>query len=196
MLLKLSFFLLLFVIVFNCIEVIKIKSKTEILILMTMTMITIVLKNNNQNVLELFTAPMNHTMGPYSGLKLDPSTLNARRKLIPSDPSIYKNHKNMKSNCGWMKQPCDAPLYKNVNIHNPIGEPVQLKDDINSQKLPTLDGTKNTKNKMFMFAYNQCRPECCPSTYSCDKGCVCTTKQQRQFINSRGSNRIPTYPGI
>ena len=48
MLLKLSFFLLLFVIVFNCIEVIKIKSKTEILILMTMTMITIVLKNNNQ----------------------------------------------------------------------------------------------------------------------------------------------------
>ena len=53
MLLKLSFFLLLFVIVFNCIEVIKIKSKTEILILMTMTMITIVLKNNNQNVLEL-----------------------------------------------------------------------------------------------------------------------------------------------
>ena len=87
-------------------------------------------------------------------------------------------------------------LYKNVNIHNPVGEPVRLKDDINSQKLPTVDGTKNTKNKMFMFAYNQCRPECCPSTYSCDKGCVCTTKQQRKFINSRGSNRIPTYPGI
>ena len=42
---------------------------------------------------------------------------------------------------------------------------------------------------MFIFAYNKCSPECCPSTYSCDKGCVCTTKQQRKFINTRGNNR-------
>ena len=51
---------------------------------------------------------------------------------------------------------------------------------------------------MFMFAYNQCRPECCPSTFSCDHGCVCTTEQQRNFINSRGNPQIKghAYPGI
>ena len=47
---------------------------------------------------------------------------------------------------------------------------------------------------MFMFAYNQCRPECCPSTYSCDKGCVCTTEQQRKFIGvTRGNNKTTAH---
>ena len=55
---------------------------------------------------------------------------------------------------------------------------------------PSIDGTKDAPKSMFTFAYNQCRPECCPSTYSCDKGCVCTTEQQRKFIaEKRGNNK-------
>jgi len=44
-------------------------------------------------------------------------------------------------------------------------------------------------DSLFMFKNNQCKPECCPSSYSCDGGCVCTTPEQRQVIASRGGNR-------
>jgi hypothetical protein len=42
---------------------------------------------------------------------------------------------------------------------------------------------------LFIFSQNQCRPDCCPSSYSCGGGCVCTTIKQRQFLASRGGNR-------
>jgi len=48
-------------------------------------------------------------------------------------------------------------------------------------------------DNLFMFKNNQCKPECCPASFSCGGGCVCTTAKQRDFINTRGGNRnIPT----
>jgi len=44
-------------------------------------------------------------------------------------------------------------------------------------------------DNLFMLKNNQCKPECCPSSYSCDGGCVCTSPDQRQVIASRGGNR-------
>jgi hypothetical protein len=45
-------------------------------------------------------------------------------------------------------------------------------------------------DNLFMFKDNQCKPECCDSSFACDSGgCVCTTPEQRNFINSRGGNR-------
>ena len=38
---------------------------------------------------------------------------------------------------------------------------------------------------MFMFRKNKCSPDCCPSTYSCSGGCVCTTEEQRKRIQGR-----------
>ena len=48
-----------------------------------------------------------------------------------------------------------------------------------------LDG-----DHLFLYANNRMSPECCPSTLSSDGGCVCTTPQQRDFINTRGGNRV------
>jgi hypothetical protein len=48
----------------------------------------------------------------------------------------------------------------------------------------TIDG-----DHLFYFANNQCKPECCGATLSCSGGCVCTTPEQRDFINTRGNNR-------
>ena len=43
---------------------------------------------------------------------------------------------------------------------------------------------------LLIFTNNQCKPECCGSTMSCDGGgCICTTPDQREFINLRGGNR-------
>ena len=44
-------------------------------------------------------------------------------------------------------------------------------------------------DNLFMFKNNQCKPECCGASFSCDGGCVCTTPDQRQLIASRGGNR-------
>lgn len=44
-------------------------------------------------------------------------------------------------------------------------------------------------DNLFMFKNNQCKPECCPSSFSCGSGCVCTTAKQRDFIAGRGGNR-------
>ena len=45
-------------------------------------------------------------------------------------------------------------------------------------------------DNLFIFANNQCKPECCGATLSCDGGCVCSTAKQRDFINQRGGNRL------
>jgi hypothetical protein len=44
-------------------------------------------------------------------------------------------------------------------------------------------------DNLFIFKNNQCKPECCGSSFSCGGGCVCTTPAQRDLINSRGGNR-------
>ena len=46
---------------------------------------------------------------------------------------------------------------------------------------------------MFVFQKNKSKPECCPSTFSTDTGCVCTTEEQRNLIGmQRGNNK--NYP--
>jgi hypothetical protein len=44
-------------------------------------------------------------------------------------------------------------------------------------------------DSLFMFKNNQCKPSCCGASFSCDGGCVCTSPQQRDYINTRGGNR-------
>ena len=44
-------------------------------------------------------------------------------------------------------------------------------------------------DSLFMFKNNQCKPECCGASFACDGGCVCSTPEQRDFINKRGGNR-------
>lgn len=51
-------------------------------------------------------------------------------------------------------------------------------------------------DNLFMFKDNQCKPECCGSSFSCDGGCVCTTPDQRDFINTRGGNRTAPDSGV
>jgi hypothetical protein len=44
-------------------------------------------------------------------------------------------------------------------------------------------------DSLFIFKNNQSKPECCSASYSSDVGCVCTTPEQRNYINMRGGNR-------
>ncbi len=51
-------------------------------------------------------------------------------------------------------------------------------------------------DNLFMFKDNQCKPECCGASFSCDGGCVCTSPEQRKFINERGGNRTEPESGV
>ena len=62
--------------------------------------------------------------------------------------------------------------------------------------LPLEPTFVNNQSNMFMFANNQCKPECCPSTYSCSGGCICATEKQNNFLTSRGNNNDGTCDGI
>ena len=93
----------------------------------------------------------------------------------------------------WSHSPNNIPLISDDTLftiqgHSTPQKPV--KSDPSSLSGPSIDGSSNAPNKMFMFANNQSSPNCCPSTFSTSTGCVCTTDQQRDFVASRGFNNI------
>jgi len=145
----------------------------------------------NNEIIENFKSPLNQeAIGPYNKLELD----------VDQHGMYHKNYVRHTegSKCGWRKEPCDLKLLNKVKFTTPVGLQGRFNPDPeHSKTFPTVDGKKDSPRSMFTFAYNQCHPDCCPSTYTCDRGCVCTNKQQREFLNSRGKNRSKdVYPGI
>ena len=87
------------------------------------------------------------------------------------------------NNLLYNKQPYNIQGH-GVDFNNTRPGPVEYNNG------PTLDGTKNTPGSMFMYSRNRCHLDCCPSTRSCDKGCVCETKAQNHFLSHRGNNNM------
>jgi hypothetical protein len=82
---------------------------------------------------------------------------------------------------GWRKQPCNPPQKSNY-MFLPQGTPLPLKNEMIYSELP--------KDSMYIFANSYASPDCCPSTFSTDRGCVCTSDSQRKYIGEqRGLNK-------
>lgn len=78
----------------------------------------------------------------------------------------------------------------NVAYHSPVGDAYSLKPDpVETANYPTVDGQPGSPQQLSIFAYNNVSPYCCPSTYSSDRGCVCMTPKQYDFINRRGGQK-------
>ena len=120
---------------------------------------------------------------------------------VQNDPSLLYN--NVSAYDGlclktgnpefWSHSPNNVPLVKDNTLFSVQGHGIPTKpvlSDPSSLSGAHLDGTPDTPNKMFMFANNQSSPACCPSTFSTDTGCVCTTDKQRDFIAARGYNNL------
>jgi hypothetical protein len=93
----------------------------------------------------------------------------------------------------WRHSPANVPLVSDSNLYTVQGHDSPLKpviSDPSSLSGPSLDGTPDQPNKMFMFANNQSSPSCCPSTFSTSTGCVCTTDKQMDFVAARGYNNL------
>jgi hypothetical protein len=132
-------------------------------------------------------ASLDYKMGPYSDVELDAEEHQHRKVLSPG----FKHHmflNEKKSDCGDLSSPCNVPLIGKPNYSDPMGNKGKLNlgyQDNNPP--PSVDGTNDGPKSMFMFTNNVCHPGCCPSTYTCDHGCVCTNKQQRDYISRGGS---------
>ena len=89
----------------------------------------------------------------------------------------------------WKKSPETTKLLSNDQLFSYLGSQGPLKMRLSEQADligPPIDGVKGSPEKNFMFANNITSPACCPSTYSTSAGCVCTTKNQRDFVAARG----------
>jgi hypothetical protein len=56
--------------------------------------------------------------------------------------------------------------------------------DQSDPSAPSVDGTESGPKSKFLFAYNECKPECCDTSggYSCNGGCPCITPEQKKFL--------------
>ena len=89
----------------------------------------------------------------------------------------------------WMKSPDETALVPNDGLYTYLSSqgPIKMKlSDQASLRGPPVDGVKGSAEKMFMWANNVTSPLCCPSNFSTSTGCVCSTKNQRDFIAARG----------
>ena len=54
---------------------------------------------------------------------------------------------------------------------------------LNYKDVEIKDLPYDTNTKLSIFSENECKPECCPSQYSCDRGCICLTENQKKYLN-------------
>jgi hypothetical protein len=89
----------------------------------------------------------------------------------------------------WMKTPDESALVPNDGLYTYLSSQGPIKMKLSDQAAligPPVDGVDGSVEKMFMFANNVSSPLCCPSTFTTSTGCVCTTKNQRDFVAARG----------
>ncbi len=92
----------------------------------------------------------------------------------------------------WRNNSQNVPLLK-TPIYAPQGTPFPLKSSDSMQPVyptmgPHVDGQVDSPQMMSMLAFNQAKPECCPSTFSTSTGCVCLTSKQSDWLALRGGN--------
>jgi len=140
-----------------------------------------------------------HFANVVSNLSNVPRAVETNPIPIKNDPNLMYN--NVSAYDGlclktgnkqfWSHSPNNVPLINDNSLYTILGHTTSEKpvmSDPSSLSGPTLDGTDDTPNKMFMFANNVSSPNCCPSTFSTSTGCICTTDNQRDFVAARGFN--------
>jgi hypothetical protein len=125
-------------------------------------------------------APVDYTLGKCGGLKYGD---------VADIATVTGNYDGLKLK-GGIKPDYKILAADKVAYHSPVGDAYALNPDL--YMTPTyapIDGKAGSPRMMSMFAFNRSSPECCPSTFSSDRGCVCMSQAQRDFINMRGNQK-------
>ena len=113
----------------------------------------------------MFTVATNYQMGPYDGLSLK----------LPNPDSEYILQKNVS-----LADKEDMCVYQGIDV------PLKCDKSLYSGMGPSITGIEGDDQNLFTLYRNKSSPDCCPSTFSTSTGCVCTTNEQRNYINKRG----------
>ena len=112
-----------------------------------------------------FIVAAGYQMGPYDGLQL----------TLDNPISKYVKQNNVS-----LAQKEEMCVYQGIDV------PLKCDKTLYSGMGPSITGVVGDDQNMFMLYRNKSSPECCPSTFSTSTGCVCTTEDQRNYINRRG----------
>lgn len=169
---------LILILILGIIYVSMNKESNKIFLLLVVILVSLYLCM--MNLREQFNnfAPIDHKTGTCSGINL--TGKDGLNNKYTYNNLLLKDEKE------------PLPLASDVTIFSPVGDGIRLTNDLGHKRLPTVNGMEGTPNKMFMLAHNQCRPECCPGIYSCDRGCVCLTDEQKKFIKGINKPQIPS----
>jgi len=126
-------------------------------------------------------------IAPYNGLQWSSGSLQQGAQFrIGSNPStVHEGYMDYLSN-GFATAPIGS--YDGTNMAANLPKDAQGF----RARMPNVPHPKVTidQDHLLPFVNNECKPECCGSTMSCDGGgCVCTTPEDRDLINTRGGNR-------
>lgn len=97
----------------------------------------------------------------------------------------------------------NKPLISDPMFWSPTGDGYILKDSMNSENFPSIDGQKGSPRSMFVLKNSDTSWDCCGSSpFSGDgnggRGCPCISKEQMDMFAGRSGNRtLPVeYPGM
>lgn len=122
----------------------------------------------------------------YEGFENAPKIMNQKPDMMGPYDGLCLQTGNKQP---WMKTPDDTALVPNDALFTYLSSQGPTKPvftDNSALHGPSVDGHPASDKKLFMLANNRTSPNCCPSTFSTSTGCVCTTKNQRDFVASRG----------
>jgi hypothetical protein len=118
---------------------------------------------------------------PYAGLKWSSRSLEQGSDFQQSNPTSRE---------GFMNYLRNGFATDEIGSYDGKDMAAGLPKDAQGYRarMPNVPHPKGTD--MLPFVNNVCKPECCSSTMSYDGGgCVCTTPEDRDLINTRGGNR-------
>ncbi len=149
-------------------------------------------RNNNNNV------NVNRNNN-NNNINVNRNNGNKLRNIIPVSQEDYQMgpYDNLVLTTGNPKSEyvrlLNAPLASNQELCVNQGHenPLQCKKTRGLNIGPPIDGVIGSPQNMFMLSNNQASPNCCPSTFSTSTGCICTTENQRKFVNRRGMGTNP-----
>lgn len=90
----------------------------------------------------------------------------------------------------FMQQEVGKPL--NAGGMGPYDEGSVVSGWTASEPLPVSTSPANSHqdpNKLMSLVGNKTSPDCCPSAFNTDTGCICLTDSDRSLFASRGGNK-------
>ena len=165
-----------------------------------MTLGLIVLLNMRSNLVEPYTlnTQNNALLEHVNDTHHENESQNKNNLSTPKTNTYSSNMSKLDGLClttgntdDWMKSPSNLKLNSDKDLYNIQGHTnpnKPLLSDPTSLNGPSIDGNNSSPHKLFMLANNKVSPDCCPSTYSTSNGCICSTKEQRDYIRKRGNN--------